>query len=146
MVFCTVFLLTIPLIPYFYLLFIFIICCTKSEIHKFMTPKPFLQLKCVLLIYRPKNCVYTNCIVPIKYLRHQIDRLYSALLSYLVNGSGVAKNIDSLITTSILIRFLHDYNHWIRIYNTNPTGLLSTQLRKYWCCYFANTKHKPSFK
>ena len=131
MVFCTVFLLTIPLIPYFYLLFIFIICCTKSGIHKFMTPKPFLQLKYILLIYRPKNCVYTNCIVPIRYPRHQIDRLYSALLSFLVNGSGVAKNIGSLITTSILIRFRHDYNHWIRIYNTNPTGLLSTQLRKY---------------
>src|SRR5882762_5511213 len=78
--FCAAFSLKIPFIPSFYIIFSFIISCTKSEIQKFMIPKPFLQLKYTLLIYRPIDCVYTNYIVPIRYLRHHIDKLYGALV------------------------------------------------------------------
>ena len=112
-VFCTVFLLQtwIPLFPYFYICFSFIICCTKSKIQKFMIPKPFLQLKYILLIYRSINCVYTNYIVLIRYIRHQIDKLYGALLPFLVDGSRVASNIVSFITKSVFTRLLYIYNH-----------------------------------
>jgi hypothetical protein len=37
-----------------------------------------------------------NYIVIISILRHQIDKLYGALLPFLVDGSGVARNIVSL--------------------------------------------------
>ena len=86
--FCAVLLLKIPFIPYLYILFSFIICCTKSEIHKFMIPKPFLQLKYILWIYRPINCLIMDYIVLIRYLMHQIDKLYDALLPFLADGSG----------------------------------------------------------
>src|SRR5271168_1848243 len=45
-VFCTTFLLKVPFIPWLYIIFSIIICCTKSKIQRF---KPFLQLRNVLL-------------------------------------------------------------------------------------------------
>jgi len=108
-VFCAVFLLKIPFIPLFYIPFSFIICFTKSEIHKFIIPKLFLQLKYILLVYRPIKCVYTNYIVPIRYLRHQIDKLYGTLLPFFVDGSGVEKHIVSLINLSNIAHSLCMY-------------------------------------
>ena len=117
--FCAVFSLEIPFFPSFYIPFIFIICYTRSEIQKFMIPKLFLQLKYILLIYMPINCVYMNYIVVISILRHQIDKLYGALLPFLVDGSGVTRNIVSLITRSVFIQLIQKYNHWMWINNTN---------------------------
>jgi hypothetical protein len=103
-VFCAAFLLKIPFLPYFYISFIFIICCTKSEIQIFVLLMLFLQLKYNILIYRPIKCVYTNYIVQIRCLRHQIDNLYCALLSFLVDGSWIAVILVSLITQSVFIQ------------------------------------------
>ena len=38
---------------------------------------------------------------------------------------------------------LHIYNRRIRIFNTNPTVLLSSWLNKNWFCYFENTINQP---
>src|SRR5882762_10839861 len=102
-----------PFFPSLYILFNFIICCKKSEIQKFMMSKLFLQLKYILLIHRPLNCVYINYIVLIMYIRHKIDKLYGALLPFLVVGIGVAKNIVCLITKSAFIQLQQNFNHWI---------------------------------
>jgi hypothetical protein len=61
-----------------------------SEIQKFMMSKLFLQLKYILLIHSSLNCVYVNYIVHIMYLRLKIDKLYGALMPFLVDGIGVA--------------------------------------------------------
>ena len=89
-VFCAGFLLKIPFRWSFYIFVSLNICFTKFEIHKFMTPEPFLQLKCVLMIYRHIKSIHTNYIVYIKYPRYQIYKLQCTLLSFLVDGSGVA--------------------------------------------------------
>src|SRR5882762_7927734 len=103
-VFCAAFLLKIPFLQYFYISFIFNIFCTKSEIHIFVLPMLFLQLKYNLFIYRSIKCVYTNYIVHIRCLRNQIDNLYCALLSFLVDGSGITVILVSLITQSVFIQ------------------------------------------
>ena len=89
-VFCVGFLLKIPFRWSFYIFVSLNICFTKFEIHKFMTPEPFLQLKCVLMIYRHIKSIHTNYIVYIKYPRYQIYKLQCTLLSFLVDGNGVA--------------------------------------------------------
>jgi len=53
--------------------------------------------------------VYTNYIVPIRYLRHQIDKLYGTLLPFFVDGSGVEKHIVSLINLSNIAHSLCMY-------------------------------------
>ena len=78
-----------------------------------MILKLLLQLKYILLIYRPINSVYVNYIVLIRYIRHKIDKSYGALMPSLADGSGVARNIVSLITKSVLIQLQRNYNHWI---------------------------------
>jgi len=103
-VFCVAFLLETPFLLFFYISSIHIICCTKSEIQRFVLPMLFLQLKYNLLIYRHIKCVYTNYIVHIRCLRHQIDNLYCALLSFLADGSGVTVILVSLITQSVFIQ------------------------------------------
>jgi hypothetical protein len=60
-----------------------------------------------------------NYIAIISILRHQIDKLYGALLPFLVDGSGVARNIVSLITMSVFILLIRKYNRWIWIKNAN---------------------------
>ena len=55
----------------------------------------------------------------LRYLRLQIDKLYGALLPFLVDGSGVARNIVSLITRSVFIQLSRNYNHSIWIENAN---------------------------
>ena len=73
----------------FYISFSFVICCTKSEIHKFIISKLFLLLKYILMIFMPKDCLYMNYIVPIRYIRHQIDKIHSALLLFFVRVVGI---------------------------------------------------------
>ena len=87
--FCAAFLLTIPFNPSFYISFSFIICCTKSEIQKFIISKLFLLLKYILMIFMPKDCLYMNYIVPIRYIWHQIDKLHSTLLLFFVRVAGI---------------------------------------------------------
>ena len=88
-VFCAVFLLTIPFNPSLYIYFSFITCRTKSEIQKFITSKLFLLLKYILMIFMPEDCLYMNYIVPIRYIRHQIDKIHSALLLFFVRVAGM---------------------------------------------------------
>ena len=118
-VFWAAFLLEIPFLPLFYISFIFNICCTKSEIQIFVLPMLFLQLKYNLLIYRSIKCVYTNYIVHIRCLRHQIDNLYYGLLSFLVDGSGITLILVSLITQSVFIQLPWENYRWIWIKNAN---------------------------
>ena len=86
--FCIGFLLRIPFRWFLYILVSPNICFTKSEIHKFMTPKPSIQLKSVLIIYRHIKGIYMSYIVYIKYPRYQIYNFSSALHLYLVDESG----------------------------------------------------------
>ena len=89
-VFFTVFALIIPFIQYFYNNCNIIICCTRSKIVKFKIPHIVLQFSNVPQRYICIKCVYTAYIVHIRYLGPQIDNLYSALLPFLVDASGVA--------------------------------------------------------
>ena len=91
-VFCVGFLLFIPLWWSFYILISLIIRFTESEIHNFMTPKPFLQLECVMLIYGHIKSIYTNYMLHIKYSRYQIDNIHGAILLFLVDKSGDSNN------------------------------------------------------
>ena len=59
-VFCVVFTLKIPFIPWFYILFIFKGCGIKSEIQIFLIPKLYLQLKYTIFIYWCNRCIATN--------------------------------------------------------------------------------------
>jgi len=83
------------------------------------------------MIYGPVKCLYTNYIVHIRYLRHQIDRLYGALLSFFLDGSVVAMILVSLITESVLIRLQRLYNRWIRIANANQMVYFCKERVKY---------------
>ena len=106
-VFCVGFLLEIPFRWCFYILDSLNIHFTRFEIHKFMTPKQFLQLKSILIIYRHIKNIHTNYIVYIRYPRYQIYKLQCTLLSFLVDGIGGSHYDDiiivSLITLSVLI-------------------------------------------
>jgi hypothetical protein len=105
MVFCTVFALKIPFISPFYIVFNIIIHCTRTKIHEFMKPKSFLSLRNVLLIYRHIKCIYSDCMIHIRYLRHQVDNLFSTLLQSFVNVSGVAIFLVSSKTFFIHCQF-----------------------------------------
>ena len=67
---------------------------------------PFFQLNYILLIYKSKICIYMNYIVHIRYVRDQIDQIYGALLPFLVDDSGVPRNIDPFIAMSVFIQML----------------------------------------
>ena len=83
------------------------------------------------MIYGPVKCLYTNYIVHIRYIRHQIDKLYGALLPFLLDGSVVAIILVSLITESVLIRLQRLYNRWIRIANANQMVYFCKEQVKY---------------
>ena len=82
----------------------------------FKVPKPFLQFRNVLLRYRHIKCIYTNYIWHRRYQGHQTDDLCSALLPFLVHGSGVAPILVSLciflLHASILNRFFALQFYW----------------------------------
>ena len=90
-----------------------------------MTPKPLLQLKSVLIIYRHTKSINTNYIVYIKYPRYQIYNFYGALHLFLVDKGGGSHHdsiiIVSLITLSVLIHLQRNKHRWICIENADPT-------------------------
>ena len=57
-----------------------------------MIPKPFLQLKCVNLLYMHMKSIYANYMVHIRYSRYQIDNIHCALLLILAYKSGDSNN------------------------------------------------------
>ena len=90
--FCAGFLLNIPFGRFIYILISLIIRFIWSEIHKFMNLKQFLQLKCVLMIYKHIKSIYTNYMMYVEYTRNYIDNLHDALLMFLVDESGGSNN------------------------------------------------------
>ena len=103
-VFCAAFVLRIPFFPYLYLIFWFIIHCTRCKIQIFLIPKLFLKVLNVLSMYEHIKCIYANYIVHIMYIRLKMDNLYEVLLTILVDGNGVAIILISLITKSVFIQ------------------------------------------
>src|ERR1700678_1014679 len=59
-VFCTTFLLKVPLIPCFILFLALLFVAQSLKYRDFKVPKPFLQFRNVLLRYRHIKCMYTN--------------------------------------------------------------------------------------
>ena len=98
--FCTVFLLKMSFILSFYIHFTFIKCCTKYKIPKFIIPTLIHQLRNNFYIYITIKCIYTNYVVNIRHIRHQIDKLCGGLPPVSVYGNGVAQIIVSSITES----------------------------------------------
>ena len=96
--FSTIFLLKMSFILSFYIYFTFIKCCTKYKIPKFIIPTLIHQLWNNFYIYI--KCIYTNYVVNIRHIRHQIDKLCGRLPPVLVYSSGVAQIIVSSITGS----------------------------------------------
>ena len=45
---------------------------------------------------------------------------------------------------SYVIHYIHTYNHRIRIFNTNPTVLLSLKSSRNWRRYSMNTENQPN--
>ena len=41
------------------------------------------------MIFMPDDYLYMNYIVPIRYIRHQIDKIHSALLLFFVRVAGM---------------------------------------------------------
>ena len=99
--FCTIFLLKMSFILSFYIHFTFIKCCTKYKIPKFIIPTLIHQLRNNFYIYITIKCIYTNYVVNIRHIRHQIDKLCGGLPPVSVYGSGVAQIIVSSITESV---------------------------------------------
>ena len=69
-----------------------IIHITRSKIHKFLIPKPFLQLKCAMLLYWHIKSIYANWMIEIKYSRYQIDNIHGSLYLFLVDKSVDVNN------------------------------------------------------
>ena len=119
--FCVVFVLKIPFIRLFYLIFWFIIHCTRCKIQILLIPKLFLKVINVLLMYKHIKGIYANYIVHIMNTWLKMDNLYEILLKFLVDDIGVAIRFISLITKSVFIQFQWNKNRWILIKNANQT-------------------------
>ena len=103
-VFCAAFVLKIPFIPFFYLIFWFIIHCTRCKIQIFLIPKLFLKVINVLLMYKHIKGIYANYIMHIMNTWLKMDNIYEILLKFLVDDIGVAIRFISLITKSVFIQ------------------------------------------
>ena len=90
--FCAGFHLLMPFCLFFYMTFSTNIGCTKPNIHRFMAPQPFHQLKSVLMICRQIKCISLNYMVHIRCRRHQIDDFHDQLLLFLVDESEGGNN------------------------------------------------------
>ena len=72
------------------------------EASRVSCPKELLCPKHVMYtVYITIKCIYTNYVVNIRHIRHQIDNLCGGLPPVSVYGSGVAQIIVSSITESV---------------------------------------------
>ena len=120
-VFWAAFVLKIPFILSFYLIFWFIIHCSRCKIQILLIPKLYLKVINVLWMYKHIKCIYANYIVHIMNPWLNMDNLYEILLTILVDGNGVAIILISLITKSVFIQLQWNKNRWILIKNANQT-------------------------
>ena len=118
---CVVSVLKIPFISSLYLIFWFIIHCSRCKIQILLIPKLYLKVINVLWMYKHIKCIYANYIVHIMNPWLNMDNLYEILLTILVDGNGVAIILISLITKSVFIQLQWNKNHWILIRNANET-------------------------